>query len=182
MPELPDKCIHFRIHILEHMTSTSIKIVDRDFYRFSIAASIAVLFASMALFQYVHPLCGLLALLIPVILTIQTGVELRFDRLQYRKFRSILGKRSGEWKKYTPEHVLVVLNKSGSKGIISLYTFQERMIDDVFLELYIMDPGHLKRLFLCASKEVAKIWRIVDHITQHSTLVLETYAPATARR
>jgi hypothetical protein len=129
----------------------------------------------------VHPLGGLLVLIIPVILTIQSGVELRFDTLQYRKFRSILGKSSGEWKKYTPEHVLVVLNKNGSKGIVSLYTFQERMIDDLFLELYIMDPSHMKRLFLFASKDIKKVRRIVDHITGNSTLALETYSPATSR-
>lgn len=163
------------------MTSTSIKIVDNDYYRFSIAGSIAVLFAALIM-TAAHPLFALLVLFIPVILTIQTGVELNFATLQYRKFRSVLGNRSGEWKNYTSEHVLVILNKNGAKGIINPITFMERSIEDTFMELYIMDAAHLKRLYLCSSRDHQKIKRIVGHITQHSTLVLEQFAPVTARR
>jgi hypothetical protein len=155
----------------------TLSITNNDLFRLSMAGAIALALASLFIGAS-HPLGYGVALLAPLVLTINSGVELDFEQLKYRKFKSVLGIKSGEWKSYNPAHQLVLLSKHGAKTMVNQRLISEIAIEDYFYELYIMDPSHLKRLYLYSTKKKEKVDSIIRQITESSTLKLTAYNPA----
>ncbi len=167
------------------MSRLSIK--NNELLKLSILSFIAALAPGLLLGYTKHPAFYALCLPAFVILTIRSGVELDFEQLRYRKFKSFLGKISGEWKTFHPENELVLLKKRGSKTQVrgaggNRHVLVDETVTGVFYELYIMDPSHTQRLFLSSSEDNIKMQALIQQITEHSSLRLASYNPASARK
>ena len=122
---------------------TTLSITNNDLFRLALAGAISLVVASLFIGAS-HPLGYGVSLLALLVLTINSGVELDFEQLKYRKFKSVLGIKSGEWKSYNPQHQLVLLSKHGAKTMVNQRLISELSIEDYFYELYIMDPSTRK--------------------------------------
>lgn len=159
------------------MPQSTVSLPNTDLFRLSLAGAISVLV--MGLFMAnVHPLFFCAYVLIPVILTIRSGVDLDLTTLQYRKFSSVLGKKRGEWKSFSTANQLALLTKSGSKEVVNMRGMPAMDVPGEFYELYLMDPSHLKRLFLYSTKSRTKVKAIIDSITRQSAIQLVPFNPS----
>jgi hypothetical protein len=155
-------------------------ICNNDFLRMSLAGAISIFVAGLIIGSSFAPGYAIAPLGL-IILTIRSGVELDFTNSRYRKIKTFAGIRWGEWKSYGREHQLVLLSKKGVKTMVNAARLSELEIDGYFFELYIMDPGHTKRLYLYSTKNKDRIERMIAEITGSSALKLASYNPQTRR-
>jgi hypothetical protein len=152
---------------------------NKDTYRFSLAACSTLVAFGVTIACLFHLLGLLLLLPVPFILTIRQGVELDLPAMQYRKFKSFLGKRKGDWKALNPSCDLVILSKTGrhiNNNRTGYYDETKK-----FFELYLMDESHRNRMFLYSSGDKEDVVQMAQTIAQQSPFEIRVFNPESRR-
>ncbi|MEZ4939136.1 MAG: hypothetical protein R2799_16235 [Crocinitomicaceae bacterium] len=79
------------------------------------------------------------------------GIVLDIQNQKYQKFKQNIFGRKGDWKNLQSFTDVVVLNKKGNKIQQSLTG--DNHMSGTFKEVYLMEPNHRRRLFICSSED-----------------------------
>lgn len=108
-----------------------------------------------------YTLIGLGIALTIYFLSKSSGLELNYEDRVYRKYESSLLGTKGKWKSLEAFTDVVLLSKKGGKnyfgGIPNRALLGARMEGLGYYELYLMDPSHRRKIFVCNSQSLNSI-------------------------
>lgn len=134
-------------------------------------AMLTLLFCALSIYF------GFMLLIAFVIMSKATGVEIDFETSRYRSYKSIIGRRTGEWKTIPENAELIVITKQGAQSTTGTNGTSDLKTKAQFYELYLMDKTHQNRFYLYSTENKKSMDILVQVITENSNLTLGVYSP-----
>lgn len=158
-----------------------ITIRNREIYKLQIIASSVV--ALFIFFLSVYSLWGLFGfLLVILLLTRTTGVELDVKNKKFRKYTSFLNTRKGYWKPIKEGMHLVIMIKRGVKTTTGTLATSSLKTKGGFSELYLMNATQTYRFYINSSENHEMIENQAKELSKRLGVTIEKYNPRGRRR
>lgn len=118
-----------------------------------------------------------LILLGTILFLLGSGIEIDTNQMRYRTYKSIAGKRRGEWKSLSAYSAIVVLVKRGTKTRPGQNLAIQHSQKTEEHQIYFTDKSHRLRLYIKDFPEGDKAQQYAAEIANKTGLPVERFNP-----
>lgn len=112
-----------------------------------------------------------------ILFLLGSGIEIDTNQMRYRTYKSIAGKRRGEWKSFSGYTAIIILVKRGTKTRPGQNLAIQHSQKTEEHQIYFTDKSHRLRLYIKDFPESEKARQFATDISNKTGLPVERFHP-----